>query len=135
MKIEEFNKIVTDLTTLDRMKEFSEDTLLLEMLVNAVNTRSYNLLRKILLKIHESLISCSSYTPLYVYANDVLVDKAKEYATGEDRLHNFRMAEILFNKDPEEFAHNLMLKHIICIVDMIEGRLEYDNYFGNREMF
>lgn len=48
---------------------------------------------------------------------DVLVDKAREYAT-EDRLHNFKVAAELQGIDMLEALAGMMAKHTVSIYDM-----------------
>lgn len=48
---------------------------------------------------------------------DVLVDKAREYAT-EDRLHNFKVAAELQGVDMLEACAGMMAKHTVSIYDM-----------------
>lgn len=49
----------------------------------------------------------------------ILANKAKEYASDEDRLHNFKRGAAMFRCTPEK--HNLFLnsKHLISIQDMV----------------
>lgn len=51
----------------------------------------------------------------------VLGIKANEYATNEDRLHNFKTAASEFGDTPEEVCKGYMLKHWMSIRDMIVG--------------
>lgn len=48
---------------------------------------------------------------------DVLIDKAREYAT-EDRLHNFRVAADLQGVPMQTALAGMMAKHTISIYDM-----------------
>jgi hypothetical protein len=49
---------------------------------------------------------------------DVLVDKAREYAPDEDRLHNFRVAAAIQNVDMLEAVAGMMAKHTVSVYDM-----------------
>lgn len=49
---------------------------------------------------------------------NVLVDKAREYAPDEDRLHNFRVAAALQDVDLLEACAGMMAKHTVSIYDM-----------------
>ena len=51
---------------------------------------------------------------------DVLVVKAKEYATA-DRLHNFRVAAALEGTTPKQALSGMMAKHTVSIYDMINS--------------
>jgi hypothetical protein len=48
---------------------------------------------------------------------DVLVDKAREYATN-DRLHNFKVAAALQGIPPKVALAGMMAKHTVSIYDM-----------------
>lgn len=50
---------------------------------------------------------------------DVLVIKAKEYAT-DDRLHNFKTAAVLEHKTPIQALAGMMAKHTVSIYDMCD---------------
>jgi hypothetical protein len=52
---------------------------------------------------------------------DTLCNKAKEYANGDDRLHNFVEAAKLERCTPERALRSFMTKHIVSVYDMIEG--------------
>lgn len=56
---------------------------------------------------------------------DILVNKAKEYAT-EDRLHNFKNAAGMMGCDPKEALAGMMAKHTISIYDMCRDGKVYD---------
>lgn len=47
--------------------------------------------------------------------------KAKEYAM-EDRLHNFKIAARMNNTTSEKALWGMLTKHLISVMDMIEGR-------------
>lgn len=49
--------------------------------------------------------------------NDILVVKAKEYAT-DDRLHNFKVAAKMMGTTPEQALAGFMAKHTVSIYDM-----------------
>jgi hypothetical protein len=48
---------------------------------------------------------------------DVLITKAKEYAT-EDRLHNFKVAAAIKGVTPVQALAGMMAKHTVSIYDM-----------------
>ena len=52
---------------------------------------------------------------------NVLGLKAKEYATGGDRFHNFRVAARLNKTTPEKALKGMMLKHEVAVLDMINN--------------
>lgn len=49
---------------------------------------------------------------------DTLIDKAREYAPGEDRLHNFKVAAQLQGIEPKKALAGMMAKHTISVYDM-----------------
>lgn len=55
---------------------------------------------------------------------DVLVHKAKEYATG-DRLHNFRVAADLQGCTAIQALSGMMAKHTVSVYDMCESGKDY----------
>lgn len=50
-----------------------------------------------------------------------LDSKAKEYATGEDRLHNFKLAAQMTRQTPEEALRGMLIKHWCSIMDIVDG--------------
>lgn len=54
----------------------------------------------------------------------VLVEKAKEYATG-DRLHNFRIAAALEDQTLPQALAGMMAKHTISVYDMCRSGEAY----------
>lgn len=48
---------------------------------------------------------------------DILIDKAREYAT-DDRLHNFKVAAELQGCSPKEALIGMMAKHTVSIYDL-----------------
>ena len=55
---------------------------------------------------------------------DVLVNKAKEYAT-EDRLHNFKVAAELQRTTPINALAGMLAKHTVSIYDMCRSDQTY----------
>jgi hypothetical protein len=55
----------------------------------------------------------------------VLVKKASEYATDEDRLHNFKVAAALNNELPTQACWGFATKHIVSIADMVKTGIIY----------
>lgn len=51
--------------------------------------------------------------------SETMLVKAKEYARGDDRLHNFNKASLLSGKTREECLNGFRLKHIISSKDII----------------
>lgn len=49
-----------------------------------------------------------------------LTKKAKEYAIGKDRLHNFRRAAVVHGCTMKEACMGMALKHIVSVIDMLE---------------
>jgi len=55
----------------------------------------------------------------FLKCRETLLSKAKQYASDEDRLHNFYEGAILNCCTPEQYAHTLVTKQIIALRDMI----------------
>ncbi len=49
--------------------------------------------------------------------------KAAEYAT-DDRLHNFKVAARVNNTTPARALWGMFTKHLVSVIDMVEGRIE-----------
>lgn len=56
---------------------------------------------------------------------DVLIGKAKEYATDDDRLHNFKNAAGMMSCDPKNALAGMMAKHTISVYDMCRSGKDY----------
>lgn len=56
---------------------------------------------------------------------DIMVVKAKEYASDEDRLHNFHVAKELFGCDTKKALSGMMSKHTVSIYDMCNSGKTY----------
>ena len=54
----------------------------------------------------------------------VLGQKAKEYASDGDRLHNFKMAARIKGESPAQALWGMAMKHLVSVVDLIEGNQE-----------
>ena len=50
---------------------------------------------------------------------DTLMNKAKEYATDGDRLHNFKVAADVQGISPTAALAGMMAKHTVSVYDMI----------------
>jgi hypothetical protein len=55
----------------------------------------------------------------------VLLTKAEEYASDEDRLHNFKLASHLTGGTPEQALWGFLVKHLVSIHDMVLNGKEY----------
>jgi hypothetical protein len=51
---------------------------------------------------------------------DILLVKAKEYATENNRFHNFDVAARILNITPEQALQGIMLKHIVSVLDLVQ---------------
>lgn len=58
------------------------------------------------------------------HCRDVLIVKAKEYAT-DDRLHNFKKAANLEDTTPEKACVGMMAKYIVSVYDMVGSGESY----------
>ena len=62
---------------------------------------------------------------------EVLQKKGDEYATG-DRMHNFKRAGELLGCTPEKALLGFLVKHIISVIDLINGKpLDIDEKIGD----
>lgn len=52
--------------------------------------------------------------------------KAAEYATDEDRLHNFKISAVLTDETAEQALWGMQVKHITSIRDMVLSDEHYD---------
>lgn len=64
---------------------------------------------------------------------DILITKAKEYATG-DRLHNFKCAAGMMECSPEEALAGMMAKHTISVYDMCRSGKDYPIELWNEKI-
>ena len=61
---------------------------------------------------------------------DTLLKKNAGYATGDDRLHNFRVGGAMIGGTPAQAALGYMAKHLASLVDKVQA-----NDFHDREDF
>ena len=62
---------------------------------------------------------------LLEYCEGLRVKKAQEYATADDRLHNFNVAAALSGITPEQALWGMAVKHVISLSDMIQSEQYY----------
>lgn len=60
----------------------------------------------------------------FTRSREILLNKATEYATDDDRLHNFQVAANLTGKSPMQALGGFMAKHTVSIYDMIRDSSE-----------
>jgi hypothetical protein len=58
-------------------------------------------------------------------STSLLIDKAKEYASDTDRLHNFKVAAGILGETQEQALGGFLAKHIVSVFDMINSGKEY----------
>jgi len=51
---------------------------------------------------------------------DILAEKGAEYASDDDRFHNFNVAARIYNTTPVKALKGMMLKHEVSVLDFIE---------------
>ena len=56
---------------------------------------------------------------------DTLLQKAKEYATDGDRLHNFKVAAAVQGITPVQALAGMMAKHTVSVYDMAGTGMQY----------
>lgn len=54
-----------------------------------------------------------------------LASKAGEYASNDDRLHNFKRAAELRDKDPKDVLLGMLVKHWVSIEDLVNTENQY----------
>ena len=65
---------------------------------------------------------------------NVLSSKEKEYASGSDRLHNFKVAAEIMNETPEKALFGMLLKHIVSVIDMVNDPKSISEYLINEKI-
>lgn len=50
-----------------------------------------------------------------------LAGKAREYAGGGDRLHNFKVAARIMGTTPAKALRGMFMKHLVSVFDIIDG--------------
>ena len=61
----------------------------------------------------------------FYICKNILIQKAKEYAADEDRLHNFKNAGGMMSCDPKAALAGMMAKHTISVYDMCRSGKDY----------
>lgn len=56
--------------------------------------------------------------------NNTLAAKSKEYAHGDERLHNFKTAARIKGETPAQALWGMAVKHLVSVDDLVQGRLE-----------
>ena len=65
---------------------------------------------------------------------DVLTSKGDEYSTGEDRLHNFRVAAEMQHVTLPQAVGGMMVKHSVSIYDMLVYPFAHDIMVWNEKI-
>ena len=65
---------------------------------------------------------------------EVLGNKAKEYALNGDRLHNFKVAAQINGESQARALWGMATKHLVSVIDLIEGRLEPTEHLINEKI-
>lgn len=65
----------------------------------------------------------------------VLIEKAKEYAKGdEDRMHNFNRAAQITGECREKALFGFFLKHLVSVMDIVDDMNNNPNYVPNKAL-
>ena len=67
-------------------------------------------------------------------SRNVLVTKAREYATDDDRLHNFEVAASLIGGTPEQALWGFLVKHLVSISDMIASGQDHPDAMWDEKL-
>lgn len=59
---------------------------------------------------------------------NVLSTKSAEYATDEDKLHNFKRAGAMQNCTPEKALVGMWAKHLVSILDIVDNIEKNDGF-------
>jgi len=54
--------------------------------------------------------------------------KSSEYAFNNDRLYNFKVAAQLAGKAPTKALWGMAMKHLVSVIDLINGNLENNRH-------
>jgi hypothetical protein len=65
------------------------------------------------------------YDQMSTMSRWTLVEKAKEYASDGDRLHNFKIAAALTQSSEEQALWGFLVKHLVSLSDMVTSGDEY----------
>lgn len=64
----------------------------------------------------------------------IFITKAREYALGGDRLHNFKVAARMTGKSQAQALWGMAVKHLVSTEDLVEGRLEATPHMVNEKI-
>ena len=64
----------------------------------------------------------------------VLGNKAKEYAHGGDRLHNFKVAANMLQSTQAKALWGIAVKHFVSVSDLVNGDLESETAMINEKI-
>lgn len=67
-------------------------------------------------------------------SRNVLVSKAAEYASEDDKLHNFNKAARITGKTREECLWGFALKHLVSVTDIIDEMSKDPKYIPSRDL-
>ena len=54
--------------------------------------------------------------------HDTIASKSNEYASDEDRLHNFKAAALIERCSPKEALLGMWTKHLVSVIDIIKSK-------------
>lgn len=63
----------------------------------------------------------------------VLASKGQEYGA-VDRLHNFKRAAEISRCKPQQALWGMMLKHLVSVIDLLDGKLEPSEEMVNEKI-
>lgn len=65
----------------------------------------------------------------------VLIEKAKEYAKGDDdRMHNFNKASQITGECREKALFGFFLKHLVSVIDIVDDMNKNSKYIPSRPL-
>ena len=63
-----------------------------------------------------------------------LQKKAEEYATNNDRLHNFNLASCIDECSASQSLWGMAMKHLVSVIDLVNGDLENTHENANEKI-
>lgn len=67
------------------------------------------------------------------WVREVLSSKSDEYSS-EDKLYNFKRAGEIGKLSPIEALRGMMLKHVVSVFDLMEGKLENTSHYRQEKI-
>lgn len=66
-------------------------------------------------------------------SKQILINKAKEYAKGDNKMHNFDKASQITGECREKALFGFFLKHLVSVIDIIDD-MNKNTYIPSKEL-